>query len=229
MRSLLIVANVFVASAVLAGNYCQAQMFGARTFGQSLQPQTNPGGGSLGGPVPAPGIAPGQPGAGQPGGTAPPSVNSSSRFLRQNRTTNDFVGKDANNPTRQVGTTQIIDNLGTQPAAMEVFERRVPETVLNPPRTATTRSRMYEPKLVVGFRPVPRPTDAVSASLNVQKTRLTQLDPNLQLTMTVEGSTVRLEGQVSSEEARALIEQVMLFEPGISAVQNDLKVLSVSP
>lgn len=223
MRHLVIIANAFVVGAILCGN-CQAQMFGARSFGQSLQPQQNPGGGSLGGPVPAPGITPGQPG----GGTAP-TINSSARFLKQNRTTNDFVGKDVNTPTRQVGGTQIIDNLGTQPAAMEVFERRVPESVLNPPRAAVTRNRMYEPKLVVGFRPVPRSIEVVSASLNVQTTRLTQLDPNLQMTMTVEGSTVRLEGQVSSEEARALIEQVMLFEPGISAVRNDLTVLSAAP
>lgn len=220
MRRTFLIAGLLIAGTV-GTERCQAQMFGARTFGQSLQPQSNPGGGSFGGPTPAPGIT--------PGGAAQSSISSSARFLRQNRTSNDFVGKDTSGTTRPVGVAQPLDTFGSQPAALELIERRIPETVLNPPRTAGTRSRMYEPKLVIGFRPVARSSESINASLSGQMTRLSELDPNLELKMTVVGSTVRLEGQVSSEEAKALIEQVMLFEPGISAVQNDLQVLSVVP
>ena len=60
----------------------EAQMFGSRSFGQPLQPQTNSGGGSFGGATPAPGIGSGA-------GNVPPSVTGISsgdaRFMRKNQ------------------------------------------------------------------------------------------------------------------------------------------------
>ena len=91
------------------------------------------------------------------------------------------------------------------------------------------KTRMYEPKLTIGFRPNPRPVSLVSANLQNQLNSLSDLDPSIQVSMTVTGETVHLQGVVGSEEERALIEQLMLFEPGISAVQNDLRVPAVAP
>jgi len=58
------------------------------------------------------------------------------------------------------------------------------------------------PKLIVWFPPCVTPDGRGQRNLKRSEDTLTQLDPNLQLTMTIE-STVRLEGQTSSEEARA--------------------------
>lgn len=204
----------------------EAQMFGARNFGKSLQPQTNPGGGSFGGPTPAPGI-------GSNAGPVAPSVigiaTPDARFMRQNRTASDFVGQDSKDARKVVGAAQLQPGLAGQPAALEVVERRVPEALVNPTRTAPARTKMYEPKLVIGFRHVPRQEADVAVGIQRQVRHLSQLDPSLQVSTTVVGETVHLRGVVGSEEERALIEQMMLFEPGISSVQNDLTVPAVVP
>lgn len=188
-----------------------------RTLGATLQPQASPGGGMFG-------TAPSQM-TNSVGSTSTVS-GPAARFLRGNRSAKDFVG---NQDTKKfVGAIQA-DGTFVRPAAADAIERRVPEVLLNPPRQPIPATRMYEPKLSIGFQPLPRTDFDVSSSLQNQMNRLNQRDPSVQVTTTVEGATVRLEGQVPSEEQRALIEQMMLFEPGISAVQNDLKVLSAAP
>ena len=203
------------------GTRAEAQLFGARSFGQPLNPQANPGGGSFGGPTPAPGIGSG-------GGPVAPSATSvatpDARFMRKNRNAGNFVGQDSVDARKIVGAVQVQPGLAGQPAALEVQERRIPESLINPQRTPPPRTRMYEPKLVVGFQHVPRQRAEVAASLQGQLRHLTQLDPTLQISTTVVGETVHLRGVVGSAEERELIEQMMLFEPGISAVQNDLTI-----
>ena len=206
-----------------AAEKSSAQMFGPRSFGSSsLQPQSNPGGGSFGGLTGAPGV-----GGGAVGGTNP--TTTSPRFARESRATGDFVGSDGNTGRRPVGALQAGNVLGNQAAALEAVERRVPENLLNPPRPPLSRTRMYEPKLNVAFQFVARPADTVNLSLQSQINRLAVGGRSLQVTTSVNGSTVRLEGLVGTEDEKALIGQMVLFEPGISAVENDLQVLSSAP
>lgn len=206
----------------------QAQLFGKRTFGQSLQPQNYSGGGMFGGSTPAPGL-----GGPQSGPTANPNPTGSSqpmdaRFMRENRSSSDFVGgNDTRKPVGVINTGPRTP--GSQPAALEVTERRVPENLVNPPRQPLGRSRMYEPRLSVAFTAVPRSTDQVELNLAKLVAEFAQRDPGIQATASVTGETVRLQGEVSSEQQRVLIEQMMLFEPGISSVQNDLKVAAAVP
>src|SRR5579871_5306763 len=119
-----------------------AQLFGTRSFGQSLQPQSSAGGGTFGGPTPAPGMSPPPAGSG--------AVSGSARFLRENRSAGTFVGKDLMDSTN-VGAVQVGQTLGNQPAAMEVRERLVPQVLVNPPRAPLPRTGIYEPRLYVGF------------------------------------------------------------------------------
>ncbi len=200
-----------------------AQMFGSRNFGgSSLQPQNNPGGGNFGGLTGAPGVGGGATSTSGSGG------GSGYRFMRDSRSTSDFVGSDGSG-NRAVGNVQASKLVGNLPAALEVVERRVPENLLNPPRPPLNRSRMYEPKLDVAFQYVPRPVDAINANLQSQINRLAVGGRPVQVTTFVDGSTVRLEGLVGTEDEKALIGQMVLFEPGIFAVENDLKVLSSAP
>lgn len=202
-----------VAFTVSSQAYAQA----ARTLGATLQPQASPGGGMFG-------TAPSQM-TNSVGSTSTVS-GPAARFLRGNRSAKDFVGNEGTK--KFVGAIQA-DGTFVRPAAADAIERRVPEVLLNPPRQPIPATRMYEPKLSIGFQSQSRTDSDISANLQNQMNRLNQRDPSVQVTTTVEGATVRLEGQVPSEEQRALIEQMMLFEPGISAVQNDLKVLSAAP
>ena len=222
MRQLIGTAIILSAVCGFGSQEAQAQLFGgSRTIGAPLSQQQGAGGGLFGGQSQAPGAIPGAtpaPGALQPS-TMGPSPNS--RYLRQNRGQNNFVGNDgnSNNP----------NGLNSRPAALDAIERRVPESLLNPPRTPTPRNRMYDPKLTVGFQYTPRLASEISENLRKQVSGLSQMDPSLQLTTSEDGRTVRLEGFVHSEREKELIEQLMLFEPGISAVQNDLRVLSAVP
>ena len=155
------------------------------------------------------------------GGVSGSLATGTARFQRENRSTADFVGKSG------INDPAALLNRGT--AAAEVVERRVPEVLLNPPRTPASRTRMYEPRLSVGFPLASRPEVEVSANLDQQVANLTQRDPALRVTATVEGRTARLQGTVSSQSDREMLEQLILFEPGISSVQNDLQVLSAAP
>jgi hypothetical protein len=46
--------------------------------------------------------------------------------------------------------------------------------------------------------------------------------------VSVEGATATLRGEVASERDRTLAERLVLFEPGIDSVRNELKVRSPS-
>ena len=73
---------------------------------------------------------------------------------------------------------------------------------------------------------VTRPTEeAIARDL----ARLRGVSPEYHLTSRIEASAAggfaTLRGEVASERDRTLIERLVLFEPGISAVRNDLKVV----
>jgi len=87
---------------------------------------------------------------------------------------------------------------------------------------------MYQPMLEIGFE-LPNRAENVSS----EWTRHLQASPAIRqgswIEVSVEGRTAILRGQVVSESDRALAEQLVLFEPGISAVQNDLQVKPPAP
>lgn len=189
-----------------------AQLFpGKRTFGQSITRQQTAGGGSFGPASPAPGIAAGA----KPGEQS--TAGATTEGLRQQRAARNAAENDPN---------RILD----RPAALDVVEEIIPENLVNPARTPLVKNRMYEPRLSVAF-PYAGPSSAeINAHVSRQMVNLSQQrDPLARVTLTVVGQTARLQGTVSSPEERSLIENLVLFEPGISAVQNDLRVLSAAP
>lgn len=224
MPRLLLTLVTTVGICTMASQSGSAQGFGS----SSITPQPAAGGGLFGGPTPAPGVS------AAPGQIQVPNLQLNiqpGRFFRKNRTAESFVGKDtfSNAAGRIVGSIQSGNRQLVRPAAADAVERKIPEPVLNPPRTPAPKARMYEPKLSVGFRQEPRTEVDISANLQSQIDRLGRTDPSVRVTTTVTGQTVHLEGEVGSEEQRELIEQMMLFEPGISSVQNDLRVTFAGP
>jgi hypothetical protein len=83
---------------------------------------------------------------------------------------------------------------------------------------------VYEPRLSIAFD-VTRPTEEVVAQNLVQ---LLAASPGFQSAVRIEvsvaGAIATLRGEVASERDRSLAERLILFEPGIDSVRNELKV-----
>jgi hypothetical protein len=166
------------------------------------------------------------------------SVTTSGRFLRENRAPGSFVGADARDVQASLGTAGAAD-AGTAASAGAVPLLRSPSLPLSsvqgappPPQRPTAspgRAAMYEPRLKVGFD-VPLPAEQ---QVQAQLTNLLRSCPHLHQTSPIEvlleGRTATLRGTVASERDRILAQQLILFEPGISRVKNELTVRPAEP
>jgi hypothetical protein len=177
----------------------------------------------------------GVPGMGVPGmgGNLSQGTNSSSggagmlqgneRFLRQNRRPGDFVGKDLQNRRHFIGSQQGRATGRAQPSTTGLHIS--PPPVVNQPAPASqNRKGPYHPPLEAAFDvAMPAP---VQVSLELARHLRTSpgLHPESRVAVSVEGRTAILRGTVACESDRAFVEQMALFEPGISAVRNDLQV-----
>lgn len=192
------------------GTAAQGQMFGQSRLGQSRM-----------GRVPR--RAPPRKGLREVG-----TFTGTERFLRENRTAEDFVGVDTTGRTGFVGTQQSTEAppAAAVPAAAEVQVETGPEVNLTQPKIASTTG-MYRPRLRVDFSFAPRQASQISRALAGQLQRTPAIQPTSPIQVTVEGATAVLRGSVASERQRVLAGNLMLFEPGISKVQNDLTVKSL--
>ena len=161
------------------------------------------------------------------------SVTTTGRFLRENRAPGSFVGADARDVLASMGPAGTAD-AGTAATAGTVPLLRSPALPLSsvqgappPPQRPTAspgRAAMYQPRLKVGFD-VPLPAEQ---QVQAQLTNLLRSCPHLHQTSPIEvlleGRTATLRGTVASERDRILAQQLILFEPGISQVKNELTV-----
>jgi hypothetical protein len=183
----------------------EAQMFGSRSFGGGMS------GSAQGSDV---------------GGVG--TLNFNERFIRGNRRSGTFVGGDSRDRRGFVGSLQG----GQMGRARPTISRPRPSSAPDANRTTSpagrSRSGQYEPRLSVAFD-VARPTEeAIARDL----TRLLGSSPEFPSTSRIEvsvaGRVATLRGEVASERDRTLAERLVLFEPGIDSVQNELKVGSPS-
>ncbi len=92
------------------------------------------------------------------------------------------------------------------------------------PPVARRRTGMYDPPLEIGFDyRGPQRQDASEVVAQRLQTS-PALHPANRIEVFLEGTTATLRGEVVSERDRGLAEQLALFEPGIYAVRNDLRV-----
>jgi len=194
----------FILIAVLGAGFVAAeangQMFGSRSLGGGLG-TSNPGS--------------------DVGGVG--TLNFNERFIRGNRRAGAFVGGDSRDRRNFVGSQQL--HTGRVRASIS---RPRPSTAPDANRTAppstVARTGVYEPRLSIAFDVTPPPAEAVAEDL----ARLLQAAPSLHATspieVSVEGRVATLRGEVASERDRLLAERLILFEPGIDSVRNELKV-----
>jgi len=179
----------------------RAQMFGSRTLGSPLSRRPSPGA------VDSESVG---------------SIQGNERFLRGNRNSTDFVGTDR---------TEVRDFVGLEQSAVTGRVRSAVEGLrieraanANRQRAATgpTPLGIYEPKLRIAFDYAPPAPETLAETIREDLQAAQGLEKLGSISVSVEGRTATLRGEVASERARKLAESFVLFEPGIERVRNEL-------
>ena len=82
----------------------------------------------------------------------------------------------------------------------------------------------YRTTMRVGFEPPARPVGVTSAQVAVRLQKSSQLNWVSPVQVQLVDRTAILRGTVATEHERALAEQVVLLEPGVSQVQNEIRL-----
>lgn len=144
------------------------------------------------------------------------------RFIRGNRRTGNFIGTDARDRRGFVGAQRSGAVQAVAPVAGRI--RRAPNVNTTPATAINRATGAYEPRLAIGFEVPAVAEEAVNARVVRHLQAIPGLHPANRIEVSVEDGTATLRGVVVSERDRTLVERLVLFEPGISAVRNDLKV-----
>lgn len=189
------------------------QLIGNRTVGTAPgfnQPR-NPSG-NLGG----------NPGSGN---NLSPPING--RFVRGNRSRNDFVGSNRTDQTGFVGSTQAI-GVGRVQSAVEGL-RATSQRSVNRPLPAQPSTGLYYPKLEIDF------TEKIASHKDEQTARVETVFLEAQERVSnVSGAKVSVvrvgelaivRGQVRDKRTADLIVMLLGFEPGIDQVRNEMQIL----
>ena len=102
----------------------------------------------------------------------------------------------------------------------------------------TQGTRTIRPSLRLGFKPKPRPTEALRKSVGKQLLALTTRLPQLaeersdfaavKFDLGKPGEVI-LTGEVPTSDARRLLALILRMEPGVTSVRNDLKIAEAAP
>jgi len=225
MNARLIPAVFILAASWLVAPEAQAQLFGERSVGGSLSrpawrgtPRTT----AAGAPRPMAGRTT------EDGGEVG-SIRGSERFLRGNRDVANFVGRDAEDVGGFVGLQQGETSELVEPAVEDLQIEAAPDANQVPAPAALPPAGMYRPRLRVAFEFSPQPSGTVSTALARQLHTCPGLHLRSPIEVYLEGETATLRGEVASERDRTLARLMVLFEPGISVVRNELVVTPARP
>ena len=173
--------------------------------------------------------------------TALPQVESTSssgtepRYLRSQRSTRDFVGNDSQETARFVGNTTANNDGNAGDSVSGLREQPVVRVNRVRIRRATGP---YLPRLSVAFAVPGSPTIQQKATPPAQtdptvgeSVRLSPLAKFVQqhklgISPAPREHAVRLTGTVPTERDRRIAELLVLFEPGVESVANDLTIQS---
>ncbi len=145
-------------------------------------------------------------------------------FIHRNQGPGSFVGASSQSQTGFVGAQNA-----TGGTAQTAVTAKVPVTNLNDTLMARGRTDLYDPRLELGFESKAHSVEAISSALARQLNSCPSLHLSSPISVLVAGQTATVRGEVASEWDRAMAEQMVLFEPGISEVQNQLTLKPLSP
>lgn len=194
-----------------------AQMFGARPMGRPMAIRPQAGGGEF---------------SGRDVGT----LTGRERFLRDNRSRNDFVGGSQNALEGFVGSQQAI-GAGRVRAATETLRPEVDESAkINRPLTTLPARGMYHPRLelsesfaAAGERSDPDPRGRwvpngdpfqVTVAQRLSRTAGSEIE------VLRRGELAILRGTVADRQTAERLERMLSFEPEIYEVRNELRVMA---
>jgi hypothetical protein len=141
------------------------------------------------------------------------------RFIRGNRAARNFVGSDRTETAEFVGVEQAGSGQVVRSAVSGLRGAADRSSSLNRPVPPTGPDQMYAPRLVVQFDHPPPASPQLRTGFAEQ---LAAIGSGIRVVMS--GRTAILRGVVSSADDRALAAVLTSFEPGISAVENELRV-----
>lgn len=212
--------SIAVATAMLAASdNLYAQMIGnmrvgTRPGGQNQFPGTTvtPGANAQGAMPPAPGGI----------------IQNNARFLRGNRTRNDFVGSNRTEMSGFVGSGQAL-GVGRVPTAAETFRLETRASMRgNKALPLQPATGMYYPRLDIG--------EGLDESNEVDENAEFELPAEIEqrlrkvagdnIRASIVGRTAIVRGQVESERAAELAISLLNFEPGIDRVRSELRIVA---
>jgi hypothetical protein len=186
---------------VLAIAPAQAQMFGPRSLGEPLTRQKGYSQFKTAG-----------------------TLQWNERFIRSNRDVTDFVGPDTRELRGFVGNIQGRSR-GRVATMIEGLRQRVDRSAsVNQPLEPAPSTGFYPPEITLGFEPSRANRWQEEDQLTETLTSAPQLPPSSRFAVSVEGRRATLRGEVPSERDRDLAAALLSFEPGISEIDNQLKV-----
>jgi hypothetical protein len=215
-----------MSSLPLSGGMGQSSSYGAfgnRTLGGGFNPaQGNFGGaGTAGGGAAA--------GLGLQNQQAAGQITGNERFLRQNQQPGQFVGSDSGEARNFIGamTGLLGARNGMGMGNQQFGNNRNRNNQQNQNRNRNNRAERtpFKMSYVADFGPnqgaiTPAAATKLGQQLSASK-RLTAAGP---IQVELQGETVILRGVVGSNHERDLAAQMAMLEPGVGAIQNDLRV-----
>lgn len=151
-------------------------------------------------------------------------LQANARYLRGNRSAQDFVGSNRTDLSGFVGSGQAI-GVGRVPSAAENLKLETTRADrINRPLPPQPAKGMYYPRLelesdVEVSGEIPSIGPASPAAME----RLAEFSKG-QANVTMSGTTAILRGTVATNREAALLAQILAFEPGIDRVKNELVV-----
>jgi hypothetical protein len=192
-----------------------AQLIGNRTLGSpalSLQQQragtapttAAPGGAAIGAA------------SGLQGGNA--------RYVRGNRSRQDFVGSSRTDLSRFVGSGQAI-GVGRVPTAAETLKLETTKSDrINRPLPPQPAKGMYYPRLSIeSDRETSSELPNIGPASPAATERIAEFSRG-RANVSMAGTTAVLSGTVSSSREAELLVQLLSFEPGVDRVKNELVI-----
>ena len=155
------------------------------------------------------------------GETTPGVIDANRRFVRGARTANDFVGSN----TSADAAAEFVGGQGIATTAMSSVAGLTEEVrpPLNRPRIVRPTGLYAERLTLIGEAVQQRQTAAVQPPLSEGLLSFTQ-SHSLTIEVSLEDHSAILRGAVASERDRQTTQLLVMFEPGIQKVENQLTV-----
>ncbi|QDT05519.1 hypothetical protein K227x_39190 [Rubripirellula lacrimiformis] len=185
-----------------------AQLFGARTLGQPLTKRATPGGGA------------------PPTMEAAGVVQGNERFLRGNRSRNEFVGPNRGGQQGFVGSEQAV-GVGRVRTSVESLREPLDRSAqINRPFPRLAAGAMYHPRLSISVSELADP-EFVSAVTSKRQQKLEarlQLAAGTPIEVSQQGGRTVLRGVVESEAVAEKLRILASFEPHIDQIESQLSI-----